>query len=252
MEANRTIALSIAGLDPSGGAGLLADIKTFEQHKVYGLGVCTAQTVQTENDFFSIRWEQEEDILVATGTLLSCYDVKAVKIGITENQYLLSRLISFIQRKKNNMKIILDTVIRSGSGFSFWNDRLNEPSLLQSLSGVYLITPNYQEALQLMPSAANAKDAAEQLSIHCNVLLKGGHNEAEKGVDYLYLKGRQEKLTPGRKKAVAKHGSGCVLSAAITANLARGHDIITACKNAKQYTEGFLASSPGLLGYHHV
>ena len=62
MDANRPVVLSIAGFDPSGGAGILADIKTFEQHKVYGLGISTAQTIQTENTFIAIRWQAEKDI----------------------------------------------------------------------------------------------------------------------------------------------------------------------------------------------
>src|SRR5665648_1205489 len=77
MEANRPIVMSIAGFDPCGGAGILADIKTFEQHNVYGLAINTAQTVQTENDFISIRWETEDNILKALETMLAHYDVKS-------------------------------------------------------------------------------------------------------------------------------------------------------------------------------
>ncbi|MFX5756263.1 bifunctional hydroxymethylpyrimidine kinase/phosphomethylpyrimidine kinase, partial [Acinetobacter baumannii] len=80
MQFNRPIVMSIAGHDPCGGAGLFADIKAFEQNKVYGLGVTTAQTLQTENHFISIRWESEENILKAIEQMLSHYNIKAVKI----------------------------------------------------------------------------------------------------------------------------------------------------------------------------
>jgi hydroxymethylpyrimidine/phosphomethylpyrimidine kinase len=85
MQDKRPIVMSIAGMDPSAGAGLLADIKTFEQHKVYGLGISTAQTLQTDNQFFSIRWEETDDILEAIEKMLSNYEVKAIKIGIVKN-----------------------------------------------------------------------------------------------------------------------------------------------------------------------
>ncbi len=187
MEANRPIVLSIAGLDPSAGAGLLADIKTFEKHKVYGLGISTAQTLQTENEFFSIRWEKEKDILQSLEIMLLNYNTNAVKIGIVENISVLSKIVSFIHQKNEAIKLVVDTVIKSSSGFNFWNEKMNEHLLFETLSKVFLITPNYNEAMQLLPSF-NAKEAAKQLAIHCNVLLKGGHNNEEPCVDYLYTK----------------------------------------------------------------
>jgi len=251
MDANRPIVMSIAGLDPCGGAGILADIKTFEQFKVCGLGINTAQTLQTENDFISIRWETENDILKALGTMLAHYDVKAIKIGIVENIGTLRKIVSFIHQKNKEIKIIIDTVIKSSSGFNFWNEKTNETQLFDIMSKSFLITPNYNEALQLMP-ADNSKDAAQKLAAWCNVLLKGGHNSDEVGVDYLYTKTGIRKFIATTSTISAKHGSGCVLSAAITANLALGFDLVTSCTNAKRYIEQFLASNNTLLGYHHV
>lgn len=251
MEANRPIVLSIAGLDPCAGAGILADIKTFEQHKVYGAGINTAQTVQTENEFFSISWEDENNILRSLETMLSHYNVIAIKIGIVENISVLNRIASFIHQKNAAIKMVVDTVIKSSSGFNFWNETTNEQLLFETLSKVFLITPNYNEVLQLMPSF-NAKESAEKLSAYCNVLLKGGHNNEEPGVDYLYMKNNIERLDGNTDDMYAKHGSGCVLSAAITANLALGFDLVSSCKNAKKYIEQFLSSNNTLLGYHHV
>ena len=251
MEVNRPIVVSIAGFDPCGGAGLLADIKTFEQHKVLGLAVNTAQTLQTENHFISIKWEAENDILTSLETLLNRYEVITVKIGIIENICQLNNIVSFINQKNAAIKIVVDTVIKSSSDFVFWNEQINEKEVIQMLSKVFLITPNYNEVLQLMPSV-NAKAAAKRISAHCNVLLKGGHNDEEKGVDYLYTKHSVVKIDSGNPDVSAKHGSGCVLSAAITANLALGFDLQMACANAKKYIEQFLSSNKTLLGYHHV
>ena len=251
MEVNRPIVISIAGFDPCGGAGILTDIKTFEQHKVYGLGINTAQTLQTENEFLSINWENKKAILEALETMLNNYDVKGIKIGIVENISTLQKIVSFIHKKNSAIKIVWDTVIKSSSGFNFWNEVMKEELLFSILSKIFLITPNYHEVLQLLPSQ-NAQESAKKLSAHCMVLLKGGHNAEAIGVDYLYTKNDMHILKANSTEISAKHGSGCVLSAAITANLALGFDLQTACTNAKKYIEQFLSSNKTLLGYHHV
>ena len=251
MEANRPIVLTIAGFDPSGGAGILADIKTFEQHKVYGMGINTAITLQTADQFISIYWESEKAILQSLGTILEHYTISAVKIGIVENCSRLKNIVKAIHQKNKAIKIIIDPVIKSSSGFNFWNEALDVAQLAELLSSSFLITPNYEEAVQLLP-AANAKLAAQELAQYCAVLLKGGHNAAEPGVDFLYQQQTCTSLLPISNTVTAKHGSGCVLSAAITANIALGEDLLTACTNAKKYIEQFLSSNNTLLGYHHV
>lgn len=250
MQLNRPVVLSIAGLDPSAGAGLLADIKTFEQYKVYGLGISTAQTIQTEEDFFTIKWEKQDHLLTAIEKMLLHYDVSAIKIGIVEDISTLRQVVSLINSINNKIKIVLDPVIRSGTGFTFIEEKFGN-DFYALLSNVFLITPNYDEAIQLWPSSG-AKESAMKLAAHCNVLLKGGHNNDEPGVDYLYTNDGIIKLEAITTGAAAKHGSGCVLSSAIAANLALEHDLVTSCTNAKKYTTEFLNSNMSLLGYHHV
>ena len=104
----------------------------------------------------------------------------------------------------------------------------------------------------LLTNTNDSKEAAKQLSEHCNVLLKGGHNEKKVGVDYLYTNGDCIELKPTLNNLSAKHGSGCVLSAAIVSNLALGHDLKAACIKSKKYVEQFLNSNKSLLGFHHV
>ncbi|MBI2283058.1 MAG: bifunctional hydroxymethylpyrimidine kinase/phosphomethylpyrimidine kinase [Bacteroidetes bacterium] len=249
MQFNRPIVLSVAGMDPSGGAGLLADMKTFEQHRVYGLGITTAQTVQTERLFFSIRWEHDEDILTALTKMLAHYNVIAVKIGIVQNIQSLHRIVHCIHTMNTRINIIVDPVIRSTTEFDFWQQTDDKKQLYEALQQVKLITPNYKEAVQLA-AAPNAKEAAVRLSDFCNVLLKGGHNEEEPGIDYLFMEKTVLKLEPGERTVYPKHGSGCILSASIAANLALSHDLATACRYAKFYTENFLSSTHHLLGYH--
>ena len=126
MYIDRPIVMSIAGLDPSAGAGLLADIKTFEQHKVYGIGICSAQTLQTETEFFSIRWEKAGDIVTALEKMLMHYEVKVVKVGIVEDVNVLLKVVSAIHNINKDIKIIVDPILRSSSGYTFWKDNVFE------------------------------------------------------------------------------------------------------------------------------
>lgn len=230
---------------------MLADIKTFEQHKVYGVAVNTGLTLQTERVFYSVRWEPENEVLASIDLMLGYYNVAVIKIGIVENMSILKKIIELIAQKRASAQIIWDTVIKSSSGFDFWNNDIDNAALAEVLSKVYLITPNYDEAMKLIPGA-DAKAIAQKLSGYCNVLLKGGHNEEEPGVDYLYTINGAKKFLPTTGIVSSKHGSGCVLSAAIAANVALGFGLSMACKKAKNYIEQFLNSNQSLLGYHHV
>ncbi len=252
MSVKRPIVLSIAGFDPSAGAGLLADIKTFEQHNVYGLAVSTSQTLQTEDKFFSIRWEKLSDVLKATQTMLREYDVKIVKIGIVENLSALSKIVSLIQKTNSKVKIVVDPIIKSSTNFDFWQGGIDSSVLQSLLKNIYLLTPNVLEAVSLAEAQSrgekNAHDSAEYLSQFCNVLLKGGHSK-EKGVDILFTKSDSVKIKVGKSSVSPKHGSGCILSAAITANLALGNDLEKSCRLAKKYTEQILSSNNTNLAY---
>lgn len=250
MQSERKYVMSIAGFDPSGGAGLLADIKTFEQHKVYGLSVSTANTLQTEDKFYSVEWEKIERVLKSVDVLLNSYPVEIIKIGIVPSFEYLSQLVKYIKSKNAEIKIVLDPIIKSSTGFDF-QKKIDKKELISVLKNIYLITPNIQEGM-LLTNTNDSKEAAKQLSEQCNVLLKGGHNESEIGVDYLYVNGECIQLSPTLNNLFAKHGSGCVLSAAIVSNLALGKDLQSACMNAKKYVEQFLNSNKSLLGFHHV
>jgi hydroxymethylpyrimidine/phosphomethylpyrimidine kinase len=250
MNNNRPIVLTIAGFDPSNGAGLTADIKTFEQHKVYGLSVCTAITLQTENEFFDIRWEKIENIIKAIQVLIGKYPVSIVKTGILPSLDYLNKIVTFLHLKNPNIKIIVDPILKSSTGFDFMKDS-NKELFYSILKKCYLITPNLNEVI-LITNNKNEIEAAKEISNYCNVLLKGGHNEENLGVDYLFTNNTILELKPSNLNGYAKHGSGCVLSAAITANLALGHTLKEACKLSKQYIETILSSNPTLLAYHHV
>jgi len=246
MSTDRPFALTIAGLDPSGGAGILADIKTFEQHKVTGFAISTANTIQTENQFYEIQWTDLSFVIRSIETLFLNYNISAVKIGIVSSLYDLNRIVSTIKLLSPSTKIIWDPVLKSTTKFEFMNieDRLD---LNKILSKIDLITPNYQEAEILFPDFISKEN-----EFSTNILLKGGHNEKALGTDRLFLKDEVLELLPSEKKCFEKHGSGCVLSSAIASNLALNQTLKEACKNAKIYIENYLSSTPTLIGYHYV
>ena len=144
MHTERPFIMSIAGFDPSGGAGLLADIKTFEQLKVQGLGVCTAITIQTADRCVSLKWEPLEEISSAINVLMNNYTIDVVKIGIVKDAEFLTKIINTIKLNNPKAKIIWDPVLKSTSEFSFFN--LNTISELKNvLNQIHLITPNFNE-----------------------------------------------------------------------------------------------------------
>jgi hydroxymethylpyrimidine/phosphomethylpyrimidine kinase len=246
MSTNRPFALTIAGLDPSGGAGILADIKTFEQHKVTGFAISTANTIQTENQFYEIEWTNLNFVIRSIETLFSNYKIAVVKIGIVASLQDLNRIISTIKLLSPSTKIVWDPVLKSTTKFEFMNIEDHE-RLNKILPKIDLITPNYHEAKILFPDFSSKEN-----SFLTDILLKGGHNEKALGTDRLFLKNEILELFPSDKKCFEKHGSGCVLSSAIASNLALNQTMIEACKNAKIYIENYLSSTSTLIGYHYV
>ncbi|MBB5437477.1 hydroxymethylpyrimidine/phosphomethylpyrimidine kinase [Pedobacter sp. AK017] len=249
----RPYAMSIAGFDPSAGAGLLADVKCFEQHQVYGFGVCTALTVQTDTHFLKNQWLDAEQIIEQMMVLLLKFEVKACKIGLIKNSRILLEVVSHLRQHAPEIKIVLDPVLKASAGYAFhdWENGLKklEPVLRQ----IDLITPNYPEMLSLggKSGAGQLTAIAQHWAAYCPVLLKGGHLEKNKGIDYLFEGSQHFELKPDILSNFQKHGSGCVLSAAITARLAKGDHLLQACISAKKYTAHFLNSNNSLLGYHY-
>lgn len=251
MSTNRPFVLSIAGFDPSAGAGVLADIKTFEQHQVYGFAINTANTIQTENEFVSIQWATLDFVLQSIKTLFDSYEIQTVKIGIVPSLAYLKEIVFFIKKLSPKTKIVWDTVLKSTTEFDFLTIE-NQNDLTVILNELELITPNYNEILKLDTQETAVETITEKLSKYCSLFLKGGHNPNEIGTDYLYTQQHFFRLSPNTTQVYEKHGSGCVLSAAITANLALGQDLLLACKNGKNYIENFLLSTTSQLGNHHV
>lgn len=242
MASERPFVLSIAGHDPSAGAGLTADLKTFEQHQVYGLSVCTALTVQHDTAFASVNWVSEQLILQQLTILTQRFEIVALKIGLLPNWNLLQSI--FIQLP--NCPIVFDPILKASAGFVFHTDT-NLQALLRNIT---LLTPNREEIQQLLPNKT-PEQAAQQLSQYCAILLKGGHDDNRLGYDQLWENGELTHTFPPTIIATSgKHGSGCILSAAITVQIAKGKSLAVACELGKRYLEQRLNSNDTLLAYH--
>jgi hydroxymethylpyrimidine/phosphomethylpyrimidine kinase len=251
MLSKRIYLLSIAGFDPSGGAGVLADVKTFESNKVYGLGVISANTFQNDTEFQNVDWISAEKIIEQISILQKRFEFEFVKIGLIENLETLDKIVCYLISKNANTKIIWDPILKASAGFEF-HKQVDGVLLEKICKQLYIITPNMPEALSL-GSFKDTVENAKHFSKYCHVFLKGGHAEKKVGYDTLFLKeGKQFSFRPKTKNIFPKHGSGCILSSAIVANLAKGEDLQRACLKAKQYTERILSSNKTLLGYHKI
>lgn len=249
MNTPHTYILTIAGHDPSAGAGLTADIKTFHAYGFYGLSVCTAITVQNDAHFKQCIWTNITVITEQIETLFERFKITVVKIGIVQSWPTLLTILNCLHRLNPDVKIILDPVIKATAGFDFHSTE-NQEILDAILAKCYIITPNYDEIKQLYPKL-NIPDTIDHISNLTNMYLKGGHRTDKKGWDELYYSKIVMVNIPPLTKAVHdKHGSGCVLSSALASAILQEPHLEDAAKNAKYYTEAFLNSNTSLLGTH--
>ncbi len=159
----------------------------------------------------------------------------------------LKQLVAFLHESIDNPVIIYDPVLKASAGFVF--HETDKQQFQDAIKGIYCITPNIPEAEQLF-GAADMQTELEKQSETINIYLKGGHSDESTILDLLFTSDHTYAFSNERLPNGEKHGSGCVLSAALTAQLALGNDLPTAAENANSYTYRFLASSDTLLGHH--
>ncbi len=243
--------LTIAGFDPSCGAGLTADIKTIENLNCYGVSACTANTVQNDISFTACHWIPFAQIKAQIEILYQRFTISVVKIGIVENWKVLYEIVDLLLAKDPGLKIIVDPVLTSSSAYAFHDNSEGHSYFNKVLDKIYLLTPNYSEINALYPDK-DLKATITYISSKTNLLVKGGHREIKKGMDQLFQKnhGTYNLYGDNSKEISEKHGSGCVLSAAIASFVAEGYPLIQSCYKGKMYVEDFLASNSTLLGDH--
>lgn len=252
--------LSIAGFDPSGGAGVLADIKTFAAFGCYGTAAITSLTSQNTVAVYGAYHSSAEVLRAQIDPIASDFKIAAVKIGMLPSREMVEIVADTIERHELK-NVVVDPVISSSSGYELIDADAVKILIERILPLADVITPNIPEAERLTGLKINSpeemKEAARALHLSCgsepqslhrhSVLVKGGHLTgpfSAEATDVLD-DGREFHFFQAKKIATrSTHGTGCTLSSAIAALLARGHEIPEAVRLAKRYLEAALRAAP--------
>jgi hydroxymethylpyrimidine/phosphomethylpyrimidine kinase len=245
-------ALSIAGSDSSAGAGIQADLKTFSALGVYGATVITALTAQNTRGVRSVHWPPAAFIRAQLQAVLDDLPCAAVKIGMLGNEGVVREVAGALACYGVNQSV-LDPVLVSSSGKALMSPDGLERLKSELIPRVGLITPNLPEVAALLgcsqPSAETQMiTAARSLQAMGaqSVLIKGGHLQGEQCLDLLLHEGQIHRFPAARIHTANTHGTGCTLSAAITAYLALGEELVSAVQLAKTYLTGAIAAADRL------
>ena len=220
------IALTIAGSDSSGGAGIQADLRMFHAQGVYGVSAITAITAQNPHEVTAVAGIEPDMVRAQLETLLDHLPIRAIKTGMLWSANTVS-VVSEILSKHPHIPVVVDPVMISTSGRRLLNNDAVTHLRKQLLPRCSLVTPNLEEAGALLqeapPASADLDETARRLHhlFKCPVLLKGGHVTGDP-VDTLYDGSKITRWTRSRVHGINTHGTGCMLSAAVTAGLAKG------------------------------
>ena len=246
------IALTIAGSDSSGGAGIQADLKTFSAFGVYGASVLTALTAQNTRGVQGVEPVRPAFVEAQLASVLDDLDVRAIKTGMLANSAIVSAVAGALARVPA-IPVVVDPVMVATSG-----DSLLAADAIAALKGellprATLVTPNLPEAAALLGVcvATSEGETIEQARAIAQfgsraVLVKGGHGHGAEAVDILVAGGTVLRLAAPRIDTPHTHGTGCTLSAAIAALLARGAGLEEAVRRAKAYVSAALGSGRDL------
>ena len=239
-------ALTIAGSDSSGGAGIQADIKTMTMHGVYAMSAITAMTAQNTTGVRAIQESTPEFLRQQLDAVFEDIRPDAIKIGMVSSSELI-RVIAHRLRFYGAGNVVVDPVMVATAGSSLIRQEAVQILIRELLPMASLVTPNIPEAQVLSGLTIRDRDdmiaAAKKIGddCRCAVLLKGGHslNDAN---DLLYANGKVRWFDGKRIDNPNTHGTGCTLSSAITANLALGYNLTESIHRAKEYLSGALSA----------
>ena len=238
-------ALTIAGSDCSGGAGIQADLKTMTMHGVYAMSAITALTAQNTTGVRAIQEATPAFLKEQLDAVFEDIYPDAVKIGMVSSRELIC-VIAERLKYYDAKNVVVDPVMVASSGSSLMQDDAVQTLIAELFPLATLITPNIPEAQVLSGLAIESKEdmitAAKQIgdAYHCAVLLKGGHSVHDAS-DLLYADGELVWFVGKRIDNPNTHGTGCTLSSAIAANLAKGCTLTESVQKAKAYISGALA-----------
>jgi hydroxymethylpyrimidine/phosphomethylpyrimidine kinase len=245
----RPVVLSIAGYDPSSGAGVTADVKTIAAHGCYGVTCITALTVQSTRGVKRVDAVEGRVITETLEELINDLDIAAVKIGMLASAEAARAVAAFLKRHRPRL-VVLDPVIRSSSGADLISKEALQILKDRLLAMASVVTPNIDEAAALTGMRVGSVEEMSAAALRLramgsrNVIITGGHIDpptdvisAESSADVIALKGRTV-------VSRATHGTGCAFSTALACNLALGQNLATAAKAAKRFVETALRNAP--------
>jgi hydroxymethylpyrimidine/phosphomethylpyrimidine kinase len=229
------IVMSIAGVDPSGGAGIFADIKTFQALGVYGTGIVTALTAQNPQKMYSLKAIETSYVEEQIDAVLDTYNVEYIKTGMLYSTDIIKSVSKKI--REYNLKAVVDPVMVATSGGELAKNDLSQNLLKYLLPKAILTTPNVSEAEKLtnikITNEEEAKKACEKLGKTCNNIITGGHLN---GINTINIDGSTSIFKQKLLKTDNLHGSGCNFSAAIVSYLSQKNDLKTSILKASDYT----------------
>lgn len=243
------VALTIAGSDPSGGAGIQADLKTFHQFGVYGEAVITLLTVQNTLRVDRVECMPAQLVLDQIRLVVEDIPPQAAKTGALGSREIVLAVAGAIEHF--NFPLVVDPVMLSKHGTPLIADDARAALIEQLLPRAYLVTPNLQEAEAIAGIEIHDLDgmrrAAERITAlgARAALVKGGHRSGD-ATDVLYAGGELHEFPAPRIDTRHTHGTGCTYSAAITAELAKGTPLVEAVRRAKAFVTEAIRTNPGL------
>lgn len=245
------VALTIAGTDPTGGAGIMADLKSFQARNTYGMAVVTSVVAQNTTGVQSVLNLPQEIFNSQLNSVFSDIVPDAIKTGMLANKEIIETTLEFI--KDTNIPYVLDPVMVATSGDKLISDESIDLLKTKLLPLATIITPNLPEAEVLVGFEIKDEDSVlkagkyiqEKLKVK-NVVIKGGHLDKD-ATDYLFLEdGKVEKFTSKRIDTNHTHGTGCTFAAVITAELAKGNTLYNSVKVAKEFITLAIQEAPML------
>lgn len=243
------VVLCFSGLDPTGGAGIQADIESIAKHGCHAAPIITATTVQDTQNAISFQPIDASIILKQARTVLKDMNVSAIKIGMLGTGEIAEAIYTLFMQY-SDIPVILDPVLVAGGGTSLVKKNLIDAINTLIIPHTYIVTPNIPEALQLTNSKKDPETSAQLLNKMGAqyVLLTGTHANNADVIHKLYQQTEVQKLYTYQRLKHEYHGSGCTLAASLAALIAQKVDPINACQNALDFTYRSLQKANALGG----
>jgi hydroxymethylpyrimidine/phosphomethylpyrimidine kinase len=243
------VALTIAGSDSSGGAGIQADLKTFQALGVYGMSAITAVTVQNTRKVYAIQEIEPRIVHDQITCLFDDIAIDAIKIGMVSSTALIEAIAGALKSVTHLPPVVLDPVMISKSGYALLKEEARQKLVEKLFPLAEVVTPNIHEAQALIGGAIETTGDMETAAKSIaglgarKVVIKGGHLVGGKATDVLYDGLHYRHISGPRVDTPNTHGTGCTFASAIAAGLAKGILFFKAVENAKTYINGAIANA---------